>query len=441
MAYVKKVYTQYTDCESRLTFELPAILTEQGILISHLRYLAWFNRKSQSWKERSIYSLRLLLEYLNSVSAETATSITQHLKGFSENIIAGTINLKTLDDPSGLFWRSRSTRDANSILFHITHYTDFLALQDDYQSERANPFRVATRHEERLNWCAYYHKQQNVFLNHLSDQTSAKAEASRVRLVGNFVEQKIDNQKVTRFPEEHLERLLYLGFSTNNGTDYRSQAMTMLLNYGGLRKSELFHIYVSDITQHPTRPDEALVRVYHPEYGRSPDQSYKNRKEYLAQETEYKPRTQYQLSERLYAGWKAPLLTSKEYFFEVVFSPPEKAKDFLSIWVNYLKFQRADPASNDPHPFAFTNDRGKPDTLKNFQRRHRNAVERIGLECAKELGTTEHCHRHSYGYRLRQYGLDQISIQKAMHHKSPMSCLVYIKPTDEEVRAKMKEFE
>ena len=38
----------------------------------------------------------------------------------------------------------------------------------------------------------------------------------------------------------------------------------MLLNYGGLRKNEIFHILTSDITIHPNYNDEALVRVYHP---------------------------------------------------------------------------------------------------------------------------------------------------------------------------------
>ena len=116
----------------------------------------------------------------------------------------------------------------------------------------------------------------------------------------------------------------------------------------------------------------------------------------------------------------------------------EKAKDFLVIWANYLKYQRVEPPKNNPHPFAFTNTLGEPETIKNFQRLHKNAVERIGLLCKKELGTTEHGHRHAYGFRARQAGLNQVEIQKAMHHKSPASCLVYIKPTLEEVQDKLR---
>lgn len=436
MAYVKKIYVNYKDCSTQTSLVLPCILTEKGIIISHLRYLAWFNSKSEAWKERSCYALKLLLKYINATpSLDSATKV---LKAFTEALITGTINSPSNTDPLELYWRPRTVRDTNNLLFHITHYTDFLALQDEHETNRVNPFRKATGYEERLNWCAYYHKKANVFLNHL---TKKDLSPQQVRIVGSFREDLIDFEYAVRFPEQHLERLLYLGFEKNGEIDYKSQAITMLMNYGGLRKSEIFHIYTSDITLNPNKPKEALVRVYHPELGASPDTYFKNRREYLLAKTAYKPRNNYLFSERLYAGWKTPLLTSKLGYFEVVFNPPEKAKEFLLIWANYLKYQRIEPSKSNPHPFAFTNTLGEPETIKNFQRLHKNAVERIGLVCKKALGTTEHGHRHAYGFRARQAGLNQVEIQKAMHHKSPTSCLVYIKPTLEEVQEKLREIQ
>lgn len=436
MSFSKKINTNYTDCDSGLQFQLPAVLTESGLVVSHLRYLAYFHIRSESWRERSVFSLKLLLDYINAVNDyKTATEL---LRSFTQTLVTGTIDYSTCSDELELYWKPRKPNDANTILFHITHYTDFLALQEGHAASRVNPFRKANGYEERLNWCAYYHKQQNVFLNHLTNRTQSRNQARQVRYVGHHPVSKVNSEKVFRFPDEHLERLLFLGFQRSGCIDYKSQAITMLLNYGGLRKSEVFHIYISDITQNPSRPDEALVRVYHPEFGRSPDPHYKTRREYLAAETSYKPRNQYRLTERLRAGWKAPLLTSKAGCFEVVFSPPQKAKEFLAVWASYLKFQRVEPHASEFHPFAFTNSKGKPETIKNFQRLHKSAVERIGVSCKKEYGTTEHGHRHAYGYRLRHFGLDQIEIQKAMHHKSPESCLVYITPTNEEVREKMK---
>lgn len=434
MAYVKDIYVNYKDCTSQTTLILPAILTESGIVISHLRYLSWYKVKSESWKKRSCYALKILLKYINSVpKIDNATKV---LKAFTEALITGTIDYSTRTDPLDLYWRPRTVRDTNNLLFHITNYTDFLMMQDKHFTLRVNPFRKATNPEERLNWCAYYHKQANVFLNHL---TKTNLSQQQVRLIKSFNENLIDREYAVRFPEDQIERLLYLGFEKNGVIDYKSQAITMLMNYGGIRKSEVFHIFTSDITLNPNYPQEALVRVYHPEEGASPDPYFNNRREYLLFKTSFKPRNNYVLTERLYAGWKNPLLTSTQAYFDVVFSSPAKAKEFLLIWANYLKYQRVEPSKSNPHPFAFTNTLGEPETLKNFQRLHKNAVQRIGLVCKKALGTTEHGHRHAYGFRARQAGLNQVEIQKIMHHKNPSSCLVYIKPTIEEVQNKLRD--
>lgn len=437
MLYSIKISTRYTDKTTEVSYDLPAIRTADGILVSHLRYLAWHSGKSESWRERSTFSVRLLIDYVE--SRGPVSNATETLRAFTEALVSGTTNPATGDDPLQLFWKPRRLDDAENILFLITHYTDFLASQEGHDALRVNPFRKATGWEERLNWCAYYHKHANVFLNHLSSRTEAARKAAQQRLIQTPISMLVRNDKSDKFPESHLAQLLYEGFETPKGIDYRSIAQTMLLNFGGLRKSERFHIYTSDIQADPNRPDEALVRVYHPEYGRSPHPGYKTRKEFLNAETAYKPRNQYRLSQRLHAGWKSPLMTSRDGYFDIIFNPPSKASEFLEVWIKYLTLQR--PSQAESHPFAFSNDNGLPDTVKNFQRRHRNAVERIGLECSKELGTTEHGHRHAYGYRAHQCALSPAEIQKAMHHKSPNSCLVYINPTNEDVRQAMRKFE
>ena len=398
-----------------------------------MRYLSQNYHKSQSWKERSVFSLSLLITFINTCQSNFDKTTTL-LREFTRSLITGTIDYENLVDHSGLYWKGRSITDANNILYHITAYTDYLAQQDGYETARINPFRKANSFEQRLNWCAYYQKQANVFLNHLSSKSEAYIANQKVREINGLVAPYVNQEKATKFPEDQIEKLLMHGFMVKNKIDYKSQAITMLMHYGGLRKSEVFHLFVSDISLHPVHKNEALVRVFHPQYGVSPDSDFSNRQEYLQQTTNYKPRTQYRLTERLYSGWKAPLLTSKKYFFEVTFSPVEKAREFLTIWALYLKQQRVEPPSNNFHPFAFTNSKGEPETIKNYQRLHKNAVQRIGLIHKKEYGTTEHGHRHAYGYRLRKQGLTQIEIQKAMHHKSPLSCLVYIQPTAEDVR-------
>lgn len=436
MPSVNKIYVNYVDCDSGQLFKLPGLLTDAGIIISHLRYLSWNSNKSESWKERSVFSLKLLIEFIN--AHDGFSRATELLKAFTLRLVTGTIDFKHFNDASGLYWSPRMVNDANSILHHITQYTDFLATQDGYESSRANPFKKATSYEERLNWCTYYHKQANVFLNHLTSSHEAKQINQQVRLVKSFESPIIDVEPAVRFPEEHLARLLSVGCQKKDGTlDYQLQAMIFLMNFGGTRKSELFHLFVGDVTLHPNAKKEALVRIYHPEIGDSPDPNYKNRRQYLEATSTYTSRNKYRNSERLFSGWKNPLLTSKKGYFEIVFCPPSMAEEFLKIWVNFLTHQRIEPLKNRPHPFAFTQSDGSPETLKNFQRKYEIALNKIGLPNSKSAGTSEHGHRHAYGFRAKSLGLDAVEMQKAMHHKSALSHLIYTQPTMQEIREKM----
>ncbi|MBH8612150.1 site-specific integrase [Pseudomonas mohnii] len=107
---------------------------------------------------------------------------------------------------------------------------------------------------------------------------------------------------------------------------------------------------------------------------------------------------------------------------------------------NYLIYQRKEPRTSR-HPYAFTNTTGAPETRKNFRRLHSAAVERIGLVRGKYYGTTEHGHRHAYGYRLASAGFSQLDIQKSMHHKSIDSCTVYTQLSNSDIRNLMRQHE
>jgi len=446
MSYVIKVWTKYKSDKTGKESLLPTIFTENGILISHLRYLSTKTNRSQSWRERSIFALTLLIKYINA-NQSYFVKTTDLLKSFSEVLTAGTINPSTLDDPSQLYWSPRKPEDAENLLALITTYTDYLSQQRNYESSRINPFRNATSLEQKLNWCAYYNKNANVFLSHLTSTEDILI----TREVKSIVAPLIRIDAIMRYPETEIEidNLLYKGFirpnshpgmEEKNRYDYKNQAITLLMHYGGLRKSEVFQLYIDDII-FDTKKIEAVVRVHHPSFGSPPEDSYKTRKEFLSKRYQLIPRTDYPLNKRQHCGWKAPLLTDKRGFFQVVFCPPDKATDFLNVWSKYLKYQRIDPPNDFDHPYAFTNTKGHPESIKNFQRLHKNANHRIGLEHKKHLGTTEHGHRYSYGTRLAQLGLNEIEIQKCMHHKSPESCRVYTQPTNSEIRKKMIEIE
>jgi hypothetical protein len=445
MAYVLKVKARYRRDNTGRENLFPALLTEKGLLLSHLRFLSERSRGGQSWRERAVFSVLLLVRYINA-NEGLFDKTTELLHSFNAALRSGTINPKTLQDPSGLYWDSRTHEDANNLINLITQYTDWLARQSEYHTNRANPFRLATNAEQRLNWCAYYHKHCNVFLNHLQADQAAKESTKYAREVSKCDISFMAVEEVYRFPESCILQLLDEGFirrgfeldpDENKRIDWKGRCLTLLMHYGGVRKSEAFHLFLTDIDIDDVR-HEAIVRIYHPSEGAVIEPGYGSRREYLAKRFNRLPRTDYLKSERLHAGWKAPVLSSKEKFFKVEFFPPHKATEFLYSYRQYLMYQRVEPV-NYSHPYAFTNTKGHPETIKNFQRLHRDAVHRIGLVHKKSLGTTEHGHRHSYGYRLSIHGFTQVEIQKMMRHRNPNSCLVYLQSTSEDIRNKMDE--
>lgn len=447
MAYVLKVNTVYRSDKTGREVELPGLLTQDGLLISHLRYLASNKnlRRSASWRERSVFACKLLIRWINGNEGRY-TKTQDLLSSFTEALEYGTIDVKTQADLTGLYWTPRMTEDARTLLGHITKYTDWLSEEPEYKTARANPFMKATLIEQRMNWCAYYHKESKVFLCHLSDQRSAEEKNAKVRKIRTSQVPVFRRRPTKRFPEGEIVNLLENGWVRRNADpraiehdfiDYKGRAITILMHYGGLRKSEVFHMYLSDVIV-DIKNNEAIVRIYHPEQGRVPEEGYANRRDYLNRRYGMKPRTEYSKSHSLHAGWKAPLLTDgPDGYVEVYFYPLVMAKEFFYNYVMYLK-QRIDPLAHADHPFAFTNTKGSPETMKNFNRQHRDAVHRIGLPHQKMQGTTEHGHRHSYGYRLADAGFDNVTIQKAMHHKSPDSPRVYTEPTDDDVREEFR---
>ncbi|MBP2081777.1 MULTISPECIES: gamma-mobile-trio recombinase GmtY [Pseudomonas] len=448
MAYVLKINTLYQNDKTGREVMLPALITQDGILISLLRFLSQA-KKSASWMERCVYAVQHLIQFINANEGKF-TKVTELLQAFVNALELGTIDVETSTDPTGLYWVPRKVKDSSFLLYLITVYSDWLAEQDGHSGARANPFRKATRVEERINWCAYHHKEQNIFLRHLIKDRSKASNAHFVRQVraGNAPSA---NRKITkRFPESEIDNLLVNGWvrtcndpgaTEHDFIDYKGRAITILMHYGGLRKSEPFHWYLGDLVL-DKKKGEGIVRIWHPSNGRSPEKGYRNRRDYLQRRYRLLPRTDYVVQRALYAGWKAPkLIDGDDGYIEIYFSPVEKAKEFYANYMNYLKYQRVDPPPEFDHPYAFTNSSGHPETIKNFSQQHRAAVERIGLPHKKAFGTTEHGHRHAYGFRLAAYGFSGVFISKAMHHKNLNSHLVYIEPSSEDIRDEMERVE
>src|SRR5207253_11410609 len=136
-----------------------------------------------------------------------------------------------------LYWTPRMTEDARTLLSHITHYTDWLADEPEYHTARANPFRKATLVEQRMNWCAYYHRECKVFLCHLNDPKSAQEKNPLVRKIKASSSPIFRKRPTKRFPEGEIVNFLENGWvrrsadsrvTEHDFIDYKGRAITIL---------------------------------------------------------------------------------------------------------------------------------------------------------------------------------------------------------------------
>ncbi|WP_028216703.1 gamma-mobile-trio recombinase GmtY [Paraburkholderia oxyphila] len=417
--------------------EIPVILTEGGPLQPLVDYLLECNR-SFSWMQKMTQGVGLLLDYM-AANHDCFDDSRELFRTFVQRLYSGTIG-EDGTDPSGLYWLGMSQSLVRQLTNQLSQFSDWIA--EKQGTSPINPWREATRYEERLNWAAWHQKHDRVFLAHTWDKQGASESAKRARSVLLKRNPVVDHEGVKRFPEDRIQDLLFKGFIVpgkqtspriEERLNLRDILITMLTDYGGLRMSEPFHLYVHDVQPDPLHPERAHVRVFHPSLGLAPNDWLDangrpvrcNREAYLRGKHGLRPRDQYYSTDQLHAGWKGNALDSKAYFMHVHWFPTWSGEVFMKLWIFYMA-KRAQKECD--HPFAFVTEEGKPYSIDSFERAHRRAVERIGLTPAKALGTSPHGHRHDYGHRLTDAEIDPILLMKAFHHKSLESQVVYTEP-------------
>lgn len=416
---------------------LPVVVTDQGVLHQLIRYLYLRRRKSHSWKDGCVFAIQLLIDYI-AVNHGFFERSRDLFTAFANALYTGTIQNRY--DASGLYWEPRPN-DAQVIINHITRFSDWLAKVNDDANLQLNPWREATRHEQRLNWAARSHRKDNAFLAHLFVD---KGEADKSREVRPDYLPTENKTPAKAFPEHKRDELLVHGFrrSRRDGRgqiDLRNVLITILMHYGSLRLSEALSLWCDDVT---IENGEVIVRIYHPEFGLAPDMKT-SRAAYLQRRYGLEPRNQLvKAIDPLHLGWKNPVITDPHRkCFEITFFPTVAGEGFVRLWQEYHFIQRVKPQPGLEHPYAFTNKNGQPYTHRMFRKAHKLAVERIGLVSDKMLGTTPHGHRHAYGQRSAAAGATKLTIKTAMHHASISSSDVYTQPTASDFRKTMADLE
>jgi integrase len=348
----------------------------------------------------------------------------------------GTFN-KHNDDPSGLCWFPSSTKTTNAKLYVLEEFADWMASQG-YVDETLNPWTEATSSEKRLNWIAWYRRNQFSLLGHLGLSSSNAAELEQARQIKLRRQPMGAISRAKAFPAEFEVALLRDGFVRPGKEnekdilkkfDWRGICITLLLLYGARRLSEPFHLWTGDVMENPVRPREALVRIYHPVDGQAPEfpklnrRRAPNRQAYLqAFYPNYPPRNLARGS--YHAGFKSQTFADDEAkYLHVYWLPSDMGEAFLSAYHNYMR-QRAQMGLDGlRHPFAFVSHkkshRGEPYTIKSFEKAWERAITRIGLPYAKMHGTTPHGGRHASGIRANKAGVSVYDAQENVWTQFP----------------------
>ena len=429
----------YTDATGVYT-ELPALLTPAGVLEPLLDYCLYRSHdRSLAWMSKVTRSVRMFLEYLQSNPAERDTY--RLFQNFAQRLYTGTFDRLTGLDPSGLCWAPRSPQDASHIVTHLTDFFDWLG-EVRPEAAQVNPHYAGGAFDRQTDEAAYQFRRSKAFLGHTWAANASSTE-TRHRVRGQRLP-KVERGEPPAFPEERFEELLTKGFFAAGRQDYRGMLITLLLHGAGFRESEPFHLYIEDVFPDPSNPRQAKVLIHHPSHGAAPADWYDergkqrkgNRAEYLPQQFGLVPRTE--VMDRRHAGWKGGMHDAA-YYKQAYWFLPEYGEWFLQLWHRYL--EQVARIERD-HPFAFINLSREPMgamyTLNQYNKAHAAACERIGLTVGKALGTTPHGHRHAYGRRLRNAGIDKPLIRRFMHHASEESQEVYTQATTREAIAALE---
>lgn len=430
--FATKVKAKMVEDSSGVTTEIPVILTDEGVLASVTDYVLslQLNGVSLSTINKRIQSIMLLIEFMDA-NKGMFDDPEELFSVFVRRLYSGTVGEDGLD-PSGLYWIPASVGSVSKHIYNLTEFTDWIS--EKGLGKPLNTLRKATRHEERIQFAAWFRRNQNDFLGHIKDKSISKT-VKRARSIKGRTPLVQTNDDAIAFPTRKFEDfyLKGLGNTKDPRVALRDKLIALLMHGAGFRRSEALLLWVTDVFEDPNDPGRAIVRIYNEGEGKAPNdwksrKGITTRKAYLKEKYGRSPRQEMQGTQHL--GWKAKVFDGKDGYLEGYFFPQDFARVFMSLWRQYLVYRAAVECH---HPYAFVNFNarhlGNPYTYNAFNQNYAAGLSRIGLKPNKAEGLDPHGHRHNYGRRLTDAGIDPLIRKKCLHHKSLESQVVYTLPS------------
>lgn len=214
----------------------------------------------------------------------------------------------------------------------------------------------------------------------------------------------------------------------------RDRLCWMLLFFGGLRISELAHLYVRDVS-YDKATGMAKVNLADPVDATidwEDDAGKKQRTtraEFLIRRYGRIPRNRLPSGHPDHAGWKSMLYEDTRRKESEIYWIDNRVGEMF--WRTHQQYMRQDRlAVRDPHPYYFVSLRsdesyGSPIKLSNLHKLFDRNAERIGLSPSTD-GVNPHGGRHFFGYYSASWlKLPIERVTKMMHHKRMSSTEVY----------------
>lgn len=240
MGHVKVVSKTIRD-NTGLINKLPVLLVEQRGVITPLwslhEYFISNKVRSDSRRIKLIQIVGLLLDYMDA-NANCFSTPLRFFESFTEAIYSGTIDEEGYDH-SGLYWLPKRIQNGRDLLYLLNEYSDWM--HDKYGTVQLNPWRKATRYEERLNWAALINKSNKSFLGHLDSALEMTETAKKARSVVQKRTPSGARGPAKVFPEDRIHDLLWEGFKVRDKKNrlnfvdkynWRDIAITILLHGG-----------------------------------------------------------------------------------------------------------------------------------------------------------------------------------------------------------------
>ncbi|WFS67880.1 tyrosine-type recombinase/integrase [Agrobacterium leguminum] len=428
-----------------------------------LEYFEDRSAMSFQWKKNASRAMGLLIDYAMAMSNterfhewEVQGKLQRRLfRGLAVALVHGTAALDSsgrLQDGTNLHWKPLGRRQAGVLLSSLTLF--FRWLREDDSNSRwaaAGSTEEIGKHpsvalrlaiELQIRW-------QSSLLGHLKGVPRHPSHPYP------FVSGKPPHSEdaVPTFPSTHVMPFLRHGFMDPRGDRNYEAELVAHLTFGlGLRESEPFHLYVTDVQFVQNVP---WVFFHHPAEGKVMDGrgGLITRREYLRQ-FGLLPRNEDE-GARNEAGWKGMSGdgVGTPGFWLPIDPIRNRSAELLKryIFVTRPAIMAARPRSAGDHPFLLVNPRkiegwgtgemGDPYTIEAFEGAWETAVEGFGrrvqdpnmAHMRKHNGNTPHGARHFYGRFLYSAGVDGTVIQRCMHHRTLDAHKAYTRLTPSEI--------